>query len=524
MYKDLRERQRKYDKEKVPEIGDLFLRHLPNFIEPYKKYGPHFMLAEYAVQSETKKNPAFASFIKEAETRDPERTRRLPFRHFLIYPVTRMQRYPLLLDAILKKTPEDHPDHANLTACAEIIRTIASDVDKLTAASKQQLRILQVNDCITFKPGEIVDLQLTDPQRQLFYEGELKRRNTSGLEMAEKQDLHVFLFDHVLLMAKVRKLNAGEEYRVWRRPIPLQMLFVHNNSDFGLVTRGSSNSYTPTITGGGPALLGPASSGSNALTIHHLGQRGNMYHFYANGSTDKQQWKDKIDEAKEALRKRQGDREVFELRTLSDSNFPSNTSSSIAGMGKVNCSTPFTGSDGYKRVAVGTDAGVWFGLEGDTNTFRRVLTSQSVTQLAVLEENSILLVLAGKHLEDKADTSLRTFTNYRGFTSLLLEKSLTAYPLHHLSSPVNSKAPDRLAQSIAQHVAYFQTGVCNGKNLVVYMKRRNTNSVFTAVEPSCGDLRDPKNAKMLTSRPGFLNRGGSTWFKHYKVRIAQNHT
>jgi hypothetical protein len=193
-------------------------------------------------------------------------------------------------------------------------------------------------------------------------------------------------------------------------------------------------------------------------------------------------------------------------------------------MGKVNCSTPFTGSDGYKRVAVGTDAGVWFGLEGDTNTFRRVLTSQSVTQLAVLEENSILLVLAGKHLEDKADTSLRTFTNYRGFTSLLLEKSLTAYPLHHLSSPVNSKAPDRLAQSIAQHVAYFQTGVCNGKNLVVYMKRRNTNSVFTAVEPSCGDLRDPKNAKMLTSRPGFLNRGGSTWFKHYKVRMSQNHT
>jgi hypothetical protein len=97
------------------------------------------------------------------------------------------------------------------------------------------------------------------------------------------------------------------------------------------------------------------------------------------------------------------------------------------------------------------------------------------------------------------------------------EKSLTAYPVHHLTSPVNSKAPDRLAQSIAQHVAYFQTGVCNGKNLVVYMKRKNTNSVFTALEPSCGDLRDPKNAKMLSSRPGFLNRGGSTWFKHYKV-------
>ncbi|CAM0136841.1 Rho guanine nucleotide exchange factor [Umbelopsis sp. WA50703] len=482
LYKDLRDRQRKYDKDKVPEIGDVFLKHLPDFIEPYKKYGPHFMLAEYAVQTETKKNTAFANFIKETETRDSERTRRLPFRHFLIYPVTRMQRYPLLLGAILKKTPEDHQDHAHLTACLELIQKIAREVDELTAVSKQKLRILQVNDCISFKQGEVVDLQLTDPQRQLFFEGELKRRNTSGLEMTEKQDLHVFLFDHVLLMTKARKSNADEEYRVWRRPIPLQMLFVHNNSDFGLVARGSGN--------GGAALLGSGGAAVNALTIHHLGQRGNMYHFYANSSAEKQQWKDKIDEAKESQRKKQGDREVFELRTLSDSTFPSTTSSSISGMGKVNCSTPFIGGDGYKRVAVGTDAGVWFGLEGDTNTFRRVLSSQSVTQLAVLEENNILLVLA--------------------------EKTLTAYPVHHLTTPVNSKAPDRLAQSIAQHVAYFQIGVCNGKNLVVYMKRKNTNSVFTALEPSCGDLRDPKNAKMLTSRPGFLNRGGSTWFKHYK--------
>ncbi|KAG2185648.1 hypothetical protein INT44_002441 [Umbelopsis vinacea] len=482
LYKDLRDRQRKYDRERVPEIGDVFLKHLPSFVEPYRQYGPHFILAEHAVHSETKKNLAFANFVKETESRDIERTRRLPFRHFLIYPVTRMQRYPLLLDAVLKKTPEDHPDHANLTACLEIIRGIATDVDKLTAASKQKLRVLQLDEFITFKQGEIVDLQLTDPQRQLFFEGDLKRRNTSGLEMTEKQDLHVFLFDHVLLMTKPRKGITDEEYVVWRPPIPLQLLFVHNNSDFGL--------YTPLTAGSNMLMTSTGGAGTNALTIHHLGQRGNMYHFYANTTTEKQQWKEKIDEAKDALRKKHGDREVFELRTLSDSTFPSTTSSSITGMGKVNCSTPFMGSDGYKRVAVGTDAGVWFGLEGDTNTFRRVLSSQSVTQLAVLEDNNILLVLA--------------------------EKSLTAYPVHLLTSPVNSKAPDRHSQSIAQHVAYFQTGVCNGKNLVVYMKRKNTNSVFTALEPSCGDLRDPKNAKMLTNRPGFLGRGGSTWFKHYK--------
>jgi hypothetical protein len=54
--------------------------------------------------------------------------------------------------------------------------------------------------------------------------------------------------------------------------------------------------------------------------------------------------------------------------------------------------------------------------------------------------------------------------------------------------------------------------------MLVFKKKKNTASVFTALEPIC-DLSNPKNEKLLTrstslfsTRPEYLK-----WFKKYKV-------
>lgn len=46
-------------------------------------------------------------------------------------------------------------------------------------------------------------------------------------------------------------------------------------------------------------------------------------------------------------------------------------------------------------VAIGTEIGVWMGIEGDTNNLQKVLSVNDVTQIGVLEEYHIFLVLAG---------------------------------------------------------------------------------------------------------------------------------
>lgn len=54
------------------------------------------------------------------------------------------------------------------------------------------------------------------------------------------------------------------------------------------------------------------------------------------------------------------------------------------------------GARGIRMVAIGTETGVWMGIEGDTNNLCKVLPTDYVTQIGVLEEYHVFLVLSGK--------------------------------------------------------------------------------------------------------------------------------
>lgn len=99
-----------------------------------------------------------------------------------------------------------------------------------------------------------------------------------------------------------------------------------------------------------------------------------------------------------------------------------------------------------------------------------------------------------------------------------LEKALRAYPIDVLDSKSNTKAIDRVQAEIATNVNFFQIGFCNGRDMLVFKKKKNTSSVFVSLEPFC-DLRDPKNEKLLTYRPSLFGKPDYLrWFKKYKVK------
>lgn len=68
---------------------------------------------------------------------------------------------------------------------------------------------------------------------------------------------------------------------------------------------------------------------------------------------------------------------------------------------------------------------------------------------------------------------------------------------------------------IANHISFFNTGVCNERTLIVTMRRKAADSHFKAYEPVCGDLKDSKNAKYLTTKTSFMSKPPA-WFKIYK--------
>ncbi|OZJ06270.1 hypothetical protein BZG36_00791 [Bifiguratus adelaidae] len=465
LLKDLKARQK--EATFVDRIGDVFNAHASNMIDPYKKYVPHFEQSDLLVKAEKARNVAFAESLK-AKEKLPQ-AKRQPIRSFLIFPVTRMQRYSLLLEAILKKTPAGHPDEKELQDAITTVKTLSSRVDQLK-------RIAELQNKLGFKSADQqVNLELSDPARELIYEGDLKFREKGG----ELTDVKAFLFDHYFLFTKMRKIGSKAtqqtEYRTIRRPIPLDMLFFKSSTNDDGLTRAGSGMLIPATTS---ASASPNAAGFVPFAITHFGKRGGKYVLLAASAAEANIWKTKIAEAQETQQRVSGALQVFERRVLSESTFGITT-------GKVVCSVPFTTTDGTRMIAVGTDIGVWAGLEGSGNFRKTDLNVTNVTQMEVIEENHLFLVLENK--------------------------VLWAYPIDALISSQFANTRQKIKDSIN----YFNVGVCNNKTLIVPMKKRNTMSTFKAYEPVCGDVRDvlkhSNNAKTM-----FGNRATKEWVKVYK--------
>ncbi|ORZ06022.1 CNH domain-domain-containing protein [Absidia repens] len=478
----------------VDQIGDIFLYHLPRFMDAYERYGPHVVLSEYAVKKEMANNILFQNFVHEREKQ--AETRKLPFRHFIILPVTRLQRYPLLIGAILKKTKDDHPDKSTLTKCSELLRQIASAMDEGTVGSKNTLRVYEINDRIRYKATEPHDLQLLTPGRVLLHEGPLTRRNHMVVESTE---IYTFLFDHMLVMTRRKRMHGNNnnnisdddcEYLISKRPIPMPLLHLEEATEgFSLGMRSMSTTYSNTLTSHTGTLVSSTSFGSNnhPLLLHHLGRSGGDYLLFAENAQVRLAWKEKVVEAKASFEQRDLCQQVFEIRSLSDTTFRG--SGGQVQYGKVTCSVQFEGSNGIRMIAVGTVAGVWMGIEGDTNSIRQVLALPDVTQMAVITEPHILMILA--------------------------DKTLYAYALEALDPTSMKKSNDKPNQKVAQSISYFNAGTCQGRPLVIAMKKRGLDSHFKAYEPVCGDLRDPASSKFLVMKTGLFSKTPS-WFKVYK--------
>lgn len=231
--------------------------------------------------------------------------------------------------------------------------------------------------------------------------------------------------------------------------------------------------------------------------IKHLGKvfksEENTYTLYAPTAQNRQDWCDKIILAKErhAASLHAQNAEPFRLRVLADRSFAYETMTAygtkpIAIRGTplnraiievekmfekagpappaickaaVNCATSFRGQFGTELMAVGTDFGVYVSETRNPRGWQRALPIAKVTQIAVIEEFSLFLVLA--------------------------DKALIAYHLEHIiptTNPADTKrAPQKL--SGARDVGFFATGRMKDRTLVFYKKREAMSSTFKVLEP-----------------------------------------
>lgn len=440
----------------VERVGDIFLEMVPHF-QPFVKYGAHQLYGKYEFEKEKSSNPSFAKFVDETE-RLPE-SRKLELNGYLTKPTTRLARYPLLLEAVIKASADTNPDKTALPKVIKIVKEFLTKVNIETGKSENRFNLAQLDQQLVFKQGEAVDLRLRDEQRELVFKGPLKKRGGTQSESAE---LQVFLFDHALLMVKAKTVQKNELYKVYRKPIPLELLIVTVYDEVptgkGTATRPKSvMSKTSTgnrLSGGVPSGSAPKQDAKTgyALTFTYLGRKGYSLTLWASTFVGRRKWFEHIEARQEILRQRSN---IFDTITLSEGFF--------VGPNKVNCSVPF---DFGRRIIYGTDDGVYLSdLREKARPPTKVLPLPGVTQIDVLEEYQILIILA--------ERSVHTFT---------LDALDPSDPMGSL----------KRGRRISSHTSFFKAGHCLGRTLVCVVKSSSLSSTIKTLEPIEQNVRGKK--------------------------------
>lgn len=111
----------------VQRIGDILLEAASEFRDSYARYVGRHPIADKRLKDELERNPDFRLFIENCSRQQsarPGENLRLDLRHFLSRPSEHMQKYPVLLQAILKETEEGNPDVTYLLEAIEALKNL----------------------------------------------------------------------------------------------------------------------------------------------------------------------------------------------------------------------------------------------------------------------------------------------------------------------------------------------------------------------------------------------------------------
>ena len=316
--------RRQQENPVVKNVGDIFLSFVPRF-DPFIQYGANQLNGKYEFEKERQSNVAFSRFVDETERL--KESRKLELNGYLTKPTTRLARYPLLLENVLKYTAEDNSDIQDIPKVIAIIKDILTKVNKESGKAENQHNLRQLSQQLKWNPGEKFDLKLLEEGRELVYKGPLKKGPTDSSEV------FVYLFNHALLLVRIKTVNKRDEQRVYKKPIPLELLVITQMDEviprLGISKRPSSS----LIPGAKAAINGPKPvSGAKEgypITVKHIGKGGYEITLYALSQVQRRKWMEHIEGQQSKLR----DRGTFYTKTVLSDNFFTSAHS-------VNCLVP----------------------------------------------------------------------------------------------------------------------------------------------------------------------------------------
>ncbi|XP_043854431.1 rho guanine nucleotide exchange factor 26 [Dromiciops gliroides] len=193
----------------LDDISDIVEKHTTSTFDPYIKYCTNEVYQQRTLQKLIATNPSFKEVLSRIESQ--EECRNLPMISFLILPMQRVTRLPLLMDTICQKTPKDSPKY-------EVCKRALKEVSKLVRLCNEGARKMErtemmytINSQLEFK---IKPFPLVSSSRWLVKRGELTTYVEDTVlfsRRTSRQQVYFFLFNDVLIITKKK---SEESYTV----------------------------------------------------------------------------------------------------------------------------------------------------------------------------------------------------------------------------------------------------------------------------------------------------------------------
>ena len=357
----------------VTGYSDIFREWIRKAKSKYVAYAAGFPRANYLVRREAERNILFKQFLDQA--RDDKRSNRLSWDTYLKDPITRLQRYGLLLQSVHKNMIKDSEEKMNLQFAIDEVRAATFECNSKVDEMERKMALVELSNKIRLRKGmeREVELNLDHLGREILIRGDLQRAGGKGFQWV---DMHAILFDHYLVLAKTvitRDSAGGRKYEIYdvsKVPIPMDLIVLESTNDapvvksvkgIGAVTtsvtpRGQMNSdprlarTTSTQSGGTGGLTHTATSNSLSsketaqsvsmvtttvleqnsrdekimypFRVKHLGKT-ETYTLYAPTAQNRSDWCEAIIEAKtrHAASLYAQNAEPFRLKVLADTAF-----------------------------------------------------------------------------------------------------------------------------------------------------------------------------------------------------------
>uniref|UniRef100_A0A3B4UP53 Rho guanine nucleotide exchange factor 26 n=1 Tax=Seriola dumerili TaxID=41447 RepID=A0A3B4UP53_SERDU len=196
----------------IDDISDIVCRHAQSNFDPYVTYCSNEVYQQRTLQRLLLLflNTQSPSEVLTRIEGHPD-CRNLPMISFLILPMQRITRLPLLMDTICQKTPKDSTQYEE---CKKALQAVSKVVRKCNEGARTMERtemMYTINSQLEFK---IKPFPLVSSSRWMVKRGELTafvEDNGIFLKRTSRQQVYFFLFNDVLI---VTRKKSEESYTV----------------------------------------------------------------------------------------------------------------------------------------------------------------------------------------------------------------------------------------------------------------------------------------------------------------------